>query len=410
MLTSCYSVAEVSDIKIATRNACSVIFLLALLVLTALLAGGQGQPVSAKCDLTMAVSPGGGGTTTPAIGRHAYDKGVDVSVSATANTGYRFDHWQGGLTGSTNPTKVTMNANLSVTAVFVEQGLVIGNVAITTDSKFYKDRAGDPIKKEIMDVMMKSASKYAFPKEADFVSEVEFRKAIIEGMRKLKSSNVSFLDVDMKADSTYWKGEKHTPTATGADTKLTLTAAGKLDPAKAIKALMSDKTEVECMTGMMIVYWWALLKVRGDAEFNKIYGKTAITLDKVSALVASWVNRAVDGKDIIPGDWVYFYNFQSREWDPVARKWKYEKDDYVKVRSGGSFQGENAIYLGGGTGKGDGKYAGHGVTGELTAEELRKKLLKAYNEGPPGNPLAGNKKKKLKDIPKPEMMFGGRLP
>ena len=75
-------------------------------------------------NLTMAVSPGGGGTTTPAAGGpYSYAEGTAVVLSATANSGYRFVNWTGDLAGVVDPTlpsiTVTMNANRDITANFV---------------------------------------------------------------------------------------------------------------------------------------------------------------------------------------------------------------------------------------------------------------------------------------------------
>ena len=65
--------------------------------------------------LTTSASPSGGGTVS---GGGAYDTGTDVTVTATANTGYRFDRWSGACTGS-GACSVTMSANRSVTAHFI---------------------------------------------------------------------------------------------------------------------------------------------------------------------------------------------------------------------------------------------------------------------------------------------------
>jgi len=70
-------------------------------------------------DLTMAADPSGGGTTTPAVGAHSYAENAIVNVSAAPATGYTFDHWSGDLSGSSNPTTITMNGAKSVTAHFV---------------------------------------------------------------------------------------------------------------------------------------------------------------------------------------------------------------------------------------------------------------------------------------------------
>ncbi|MCK5768552.1 MAG: InlB B-repeat-containing protein [Candidatus Atribacteria bacterium] len=74
--------------------------------------------------LTMAVNPTGGGTTNPAVGdHHGYVANQVVSITATPATGYHFVNWSGAVTGSVNPTLVTMNACKTVTANFE---LVIG--------------------------------------------------------------------------------------------------------------------------------------------------------------------------------------------------------------------------------------------------------------------------------------------
>jgi VCBS repeat-containing protein len=68
--------------------------------------------------LTMAVSPAGAGTTSPAVGAHTYGYGDVVPIEASPSTEWKFDHWEGDVTGSTNPDSVTMDGSKSVTAVF----------------------------------------------------------------------------------------------------------------------------------------------------------------------------------------------------------------------------------------------------------------------------------------------------
>jgi len=46
------------------------------------------------------------------------EHGETVRLTATGNTGYLFDHWEGALTGSTNPATWTMDEDKEVTAVF----------------------------------------------------------------------------------------------------------------------------------------------------------------------------------------------------------------------------------------------------------------------------------------------------
>ena len=68
-------------------------------------------------QLTTVVSPGGGGTVTPASGQF-FAAGTPVLVTATVNSGFTFSNISGGLTGTTNPQSITMNAPATVTANF----------------------------------------------------------------------------------------------------------------------------------------------------------------------------------------------------------------------------------------------------------------------------------------------------
>ncbi|HHE72671.1 MAG TPA: hypothetical protein ENL34_10375, partial [Chloroflexi bacterium] len=73
------------------------------------------QASPTQYTLTMAVD--GSGSTDPSVGIHTYDEGTVVPLTATPDAGWMFDHWNGDVTGSTNPTSITMNGDKSVTAV-----------------------------------------------------------------------------------------------------------------------------------------------------------------------------------------------------------------------------------------------------------------------------------------------------
>jgi uncharacterized repeat protein (TIGR02543 family) len=77
-------------------------------------------PVGPTHDLTMAVSPTGGGTTVPADGvTHTYPENEIVDIEATANLGYAFDSWTGDVTDPDSAsTTVTMDGDKTVTANF----------------------------------------------------------------------------------------------------------------------------------------------------------------------------------------------------------------------------------------------------------------------------------------------------
>jgi uncharacterized repeat protein (TIGR02543 family) len=70
-------------------------------------------------DLTMAVDPIGGGTTTPGIGRHTYTESRVITITATPATGYLFDHWTGDVADvNAATTTVTVDEDQTVTAHF----------------------------------------------------------------------------------------------------------------------------------------------------------------------------------------------------------------------------------------------------------------------------------------------------
>ncbi len=72
-------------------------------------------------EYTLTVSAIGQGTVDPAVGGYSYADGQQVTLTATAGESWRFDRWQGDVTGTDNPVTVTMSATRSVTAVFVRQ-------------------------------------------------------------------------------------------------------------------------------------------------------------------------------------------------------------------------------------------------------------------------------------------------
>jgi endoglucanase len=67
--------------------------------------------------------PGSGGT---------YAAGTPVTITATPASGYKFDNWTGGITGTTNPVTITVNANISVTANFSQ---IITDIESVTPQK-----------------------------------------------------------------------------------------------------------------------------------------------------------------------------------------------------------------------------------------------------------------------------------
>ena len=71
----------------------------------------------------VSISIVGQGSTAPAPGAHQVTTGATLTVTAIAAEGWTFDHWEGDLSGSTNPVSIVVTANMSIVAVFVEEVL-----------------------------------------------------------------------------------------------------------------------------------------------------------------------------------------------------------------------------------------------------------------------------------------------
>ena len=81
------------------------------------LAGWDGVPNYNTYTLTINTS--GNGTVTRNPNQYQYDKGTVVTLTATPANGYEFKSWSGDLSGSVNPTTITMDSNKSITANFI---------------------------------------------------------------------------------------------------------------------------------------------------------------------------------------------------------------------------------------------------------------------------------------------------
>ena len=100
---------------------------LALVLVVSLMAfaacAGEEEPVAPE-EYSLIISAVGEGTTNPTPGTSTETEGDTVSVRAIPNAGYQFDHWEGSVSGTTNPISVKMTSDKSVVAVFVEEVIV----------------------------------------------------------------------------------------------------------------------------------------------------------------------------------------------------------------------------------------------------------------------------------------------
>ena len=71
-------------------------------------------------EFTLSVTLDGSGSVTKNPNQATYPYGTVVQLTAVPDTGWTFSSWSGNLSGSTNPTSITMNGNKSVTAHFTQ--------------------------------------------------------------------------------------------------------------------------------------------------------------------------------------------------------------------------------------------------------------------------------------------------
>lgn len=71
-----------------------------------------------------------GGSTSPSKGTHSYPDGETVTVSTSASSGYVFEKWEEGCTG-TGSCEVTMDENKTVEAYFVESEEEVDTYSLT---------------------------------------------------------------------------------------------------------------------------------------------------------------------------------------------------------------------------------------------------------------------------------------
>jgi uncharacterized repeat protein (TIGR02543 family) len=103
-----------------------------------------------QIEYTLTVNVTGSGTVTRDPDQATYHYGDVVQLTAVPATGWAFSAWSGDLTGSTNPTNITINGNKTVTATFtqIEYTLtvnVVGNGSVTKNPNQATYHYGDVV-------------------------------------------------------------------------------------------------------------------------------------------------------------------------------------------------------------------------------------------------------------------------
>ena len=76
------------------------------------------EPTPITYTLSVSVSPSGAGSVSPSSGQ--YEEGTQVTLTATAASGYIFDYWNGDASGSVATITITMNSDKSIIAHFAD--------------------------------------------------------------------------------------------------------------------------------------------------------------------------------------------------------------------------------------------------------------------------------------------------
>jgi hypothetical protein len=252
----------------------------------------------------------------------------------------------------------------------LQRKIVVGGTDYAPSAKYlaYLDANFGPAMREFVEHMHNGGAPpvYSFSSYEQMGNEVRVRANAIKGIEEVHKGCCDYYDTahPPHLDSTYWD-----QVGGAVDFKLKSPLPAGKHPSDAIAAIFAPGagTRLECFSMTIAIEYYSLLKGLGAAKFNaKFPAGIEITANPSAAPLTQGADKkydtiAVAGKsEILPGDWVYFKNFK----------------DYLVKHPSGYWQGENAIYLGGGM------YRGFGVS-PLAEAALNQELVNQYNLGAP---------------------------
>lgn len=212
----------------------------------------------------------------------------------------------------------------------------------------FSEYADGDLKKSVLSAMDASSRVYAFDTPEQLKFELSLRQETVAAAHLLDRSGLRFAVFRHAASNpAYWS-----MTREGGF----LLKSGA-EPAKAILDIFSNGSAyaTECATAMMIVLYGALVKVYGEARFNRLFPKIELmNWHHLDPRLESF-GRMDRMPGYFPGDRRYFAN---PDVDPITPQW----------------QGENVIELGGGL------FYGHGI-GIRNAESILRSLNRNRAEG-----------------------------
>lgn len=220
--------------------------------------------------------------------------------------------------------------------------IIVNGMAVTPES-LLAEYPEDSVEQKILRKLAASDTHFSYPSMDQLKFELRLRKEIIAASYELNRSGLGFeVFRETRCNPAYWKRLW--------DGGFALNDGA--NPAAAIADIFHNGSQygTECATAMMIVYYGALLKVYGEALFNKTFPKIDLmNWHRIDRLL--WEVGNMQRRDVyLPGDRRYFNN---PDVNLLTPEW----------------QGENTIDLG------NGMFYGHGV-GIYKAEAIIQELNK----------------------------------
>jgi len=136
------------------------------------------------------------------------------------------------------------------------------------------------------------------------------------------------------------------------------------------------KTYGECQGAMQACIWWGTAQAIDATAFNSKYANLRLTMGtldtKPKSNILLLIGSASDTNTLIPGDWVYFRNWNYASIVSDKLKKRLIKEERLQVNVEYLMSGENALYVGGG------KFEGLDM-GPYTVREMKLAIANEYN-------------------------------
>ena len=150
--------------------ACTIVIVVAIVLFT--FKPWEGTPSTETYKLTTSVSPSGAGSVSPSGGE--YESGVQVTVTASPDSGFTFSHWSGNVSTIADinaaATTITMNGDYTITANFAqspttEYDLIINSTeggSVTSPGYVYLQGVFTYSEGDVVDLVAEAEEGYQF--------------------------------------------------------------------------------------------------------------------------------------------------------------------------------------------------------------------------------------------------------